>query len=599
MIIKEKEVFLGVYIYSILLVIYSLIAGCSGASMKGASRVADTPSEPSRETEIPSGIEYLNRVDVKKMDISEHSKPMDILLVMDPTKSMVQYRFALGFQLPKLVHKLGSDKDWRIAVTYTTPSSDTTGSHKGCVELDQEGKPYLITSEEYKNDPEGTMTKLERFISGYYNTSSYSEGLFKILEAMDLVNVETYNKVHAKKPSYVIADVQNVLNPQQYQDKRCNGERKWFRDNANLSIIILSNNDQGGLSTQSGESSGRCLKYIDDNNSYIRSNTGYSNIMCSSSYATGVAQDKRCINLLDDASVRSFVETFKGISVREHPKVEGASNDGDYYYATHCLNPLTCLGNYLIDVPKEERCVSIVDIHDDRAYYNTITGEMGTEKVFNIYLGKVRVRTFGTAPLTSYHLGMTQRKNSEEIFSDYISTLNKNVKIYGILHKNVPDKENYDEYGKYNGIDRAFIYKNVIKRFGNYPTGNIEEASLVCNECQDQCVFQEEYNEVYVEQCRTCQEANPGCTGSYEELLDSISTNIEKYLTVKEIRVSSIPERITDISLGKLDQSGNFIEIKNVELGKNIFQKSGRFELEPGFDLEGSTHIQIRYNSVK
>ena len=199
---------------------------------------------------------------------------------------------------------------------------------------------------------------------------------------------------------------------------------------------------------------------------------------------------------------------------------------------------------------------------------------------------------------------MKHRGDSLDIFSKYISTLNKNVTVYGILQPPPPDSDDKEvregnQYDHYSGIDRSWIYKNTVKKYGNFPVGDIKLADTLCSECTSECSNLS--NEVGITSCTACKDAHPAeCKQAYSEILDNISTNIDTYLTVKEVSVNSIPENITEISLGKLDASGNFTLIKKLDLGKTIHQTSTTtFEFEPGFDLEGGTHLQIKYNSVE
>ena len=552
--------------------------GCSNNSkMKGSSNTNISSEEELSHPESPSQGEIRAHTDVKKIVVNEIEKPMDILFVIDSSTSMQKYQIALGFQMENLVEKLGSDKDWKIAVTSTVPASDAT-KNKGCID-------DVITSTEYANNREGTKTKLRTFIGDISDGGGYEEGLFKILEAMNLVNMETYNKVREKDPSYTIQNAQEVLNPPGY--KRCNKEsgKDWFRTNANLSVIILSDEDQCSMSSNNG-SSPACIAYKDSTDSYIRKNTKYSRIACTQNYAS---YQSPCLDLEDDEDVKKFINTFKNVKVSEG---KGENGEGENY-SESCQDSNLCLGDYLTKVPKDQRCLSISN-DGTRKYWEK--GDNVTRTIYSMRLGQVFCPDRGnSAPLSSYDLGMTQRRNSVDIFSKYISTMNKNVKIYGILYpKNAGDD-------KLSGIDRSWVYKETIKKFGNTHVEDITLAENVCSSCKESCTDKILETVEGVNSCRVCQ-INNGCTETYAEILNNISTNIEKDLTVTEISVSSIPENITEIALGKLDATGKFVLIKNIELGKDIYESNkgpGTFELASNFNLEGATHLQIKYNTVE
>lgn len=591
-------------VLSIILIMIMIIPSCSKQEMKGIRSSSQLATQDEVVMNAPLKPTLNTASDIFKLKVSQEPKPMDILIVVDnnAVSSMVQYQRVLAEQLEPLVEFLGKNtSDWRIAVTSSTPKSDLSGIiHKECVELDEQGMPNIITSKDYaeaKNDPEKMLELKQKFSAiirgvGSEDTVKYSEGLFKVLEAMDLVNLDTYKKVKKLDPSYSIEN-EKVFSKEGYNG--CDGKYKWFRDEASLSVVILSDEDQCALSSSWHKIPACKTSY----GLYFRRETNMDRVSWRGG-ANGFYLDA----LADNQKIEEFLTKSANIGLLQEEGFSFKDLEDGY------------LNNK--DIPKNERCLSMSK------------ESIGGNKIYSFYFGQTSCPNRALrsqALVSSYDLGMVDRASSSRIFLNYISTLNKDVKVYGILHPKPDDPELHaylkdmgdgvdNQYrvklSQLAGIDPSWVYRDVIEKLGNFQVGNILRGCArryVEDECKEVCGGVLEKSDSYkTGECLSCTKKwrsyNDSCRDinqdAYVGILEDISKNISMHMKVKKVSLpTSLPENILDVSLGVLDKSSNFIEMKKLELGKNIVLKSSGFELDDKEDIGSYTHIKITYSTVK
>ena len=400
---------LVVKILPILMVSYILVS-CSNNEMKGQKSVSEDVLNNSLNRIEKTQLELEPATIIQKLEQTDIRVPLDILVVVDHSSSMDPYQNALSERLPALISFLDEDADWRIAVTSTTPSSVTDSSitNKECVVMDQEGRPLLIEAAEYR-DPRMKQWTVEKYRNLIAMTATdrivgYEEGLFKILEALNLVNKETYKIVKEKNPS-LTTEVKDFK-----EQSPC---PVWRRQDAKLVVLILSDEDHCSF-----------------NHFYTYSEA------CSIIDDTPISERQTSPKLRSDI-VPEFQNLLKHDSFPNFPVYESNLP------------------------PRENRCISRKLVGSEKVDGKT------TVNYYNFYYGTSQCRKYDSdsdkvdhLKPTSFTTGMTTRANSAKIFMDYLlqGVKKKQVKIYGILDINE------DPHGL--GFINSHVYNQVIEQTG-------------------------------------------------------------------------------------------------------------------------------------
>ncbi len=432
---------------------------------------------------------------VKKLEQTNFRVPLDILLVIDNSTSMKAYQENLSTQLQALISALDEDTDWRIVATSTTPEAvkDPNLTPKTCILTKNDGSPIMIEAKDYR-DPKKRESVRETYRAlismDDKDRVGYEEGLYKILEALNLVNKETFAKVKKADPTY------NVEEADFKEQTPC---PVWRRPDTKLVILILSDEDHCSFNHYATFSTACTI--VDP--------TPISDHQVNAKLMTSTDPYK---NLLED-------DLFPGF---------------DTYQSNL--------------PPREQRCILRVDEGDS----------------YSFFYGKTQCRQYDSSFIdpekpTSYTVGMTDRTNSSRIFMNYLLQSvgkKKNVKIYGILNTN-PDVHKL-------GFSDSYVYQKVVEE-----TGGISKDIHTGNSSSD----------------------------AYKSLLEEISSNIHASM-IEHLGLSHIPERVNTITLGALDEEGNFIP-KKVLKEEEYSVINGNISFTEIDSVGEFTHAKIDYYTVK
>ncbi len=261
----------------------------------------------------------------------------------------------------------------------------------------------------------------------------------------------------------------------------------------------------------------------------------------------------------------------KYIGKRNDISVE--DNNSDYYGCPKCNED-----NTSCTVPENQRITSVADYKQkyDRtnSYINMVPPKerciAGESHPTDIRLGKamctyVKARYKNASEnekwyyrnprpgqLTSYDIGMTGREDSRDVFLEYLKTLEgkndslDNIRIYGALNLN------RDEFN--SSVVVSNTYKEVVEKTGG------EVVSIW-----------DDHSKIY----------------------DKIYENLSKAF-IEDKSSGAITEKVSSVELGKMDSSGNFVKIQQVDpayykVSASVI-KFSRFKMDPN-----ATHMRISY----
>lgn len=530
---------------SCLILALSLSLGsCSETSMKGSSRGSGPEKEKETEKVIHGG-EFVTRNLTSQL---EPFQLLDILFVVDTSSSMEPYQEGLSEQLESLLSYFDDKKaDWRIAATSTTPSQITASEikHKSCVEM-LDGKPNIITSQEYAKDPTATTEQFKNLIymeaddaHGGRNDSGYEEGLFKILEALNLVNIDTYNKVRKNNPSYEIDT--SIFS----RETPC---PKWYRDDASLVIIILSDEDQCSFNIKNG-ATGSCVRINEQgkspaNNTFLirdNENADESNkplhacvTKNGSEDATSTSNSNGCINLT-------------GKDPNNIPLDTGSTSSNIW-------------NKYVQVVPAEDRCVYY---HNHEKLYLAKTN-CPAYTIQNKYVDFTTLLNSSSLIPSSASLRMITRSDSIKIFLDYFNVLkatkqkyNQNIKMYGILQKDSDQGKPKRYY-----IDPAYVYKTILTTLNgsNYIPHDIKAINI---------------------------------DNAYSTMMEDISKDISSTV-LQPTYLKDLPDSVSSVSLGIM-KNNQFESLRDLVLGQEVEVVGGHIIFKVKITEKEYTHIRINY----
>lgn len=631
--LKKRSLVLVLVVFSCGLLLSSLVS-CSSASLTGRTGKKTEDEKTGPEKQAPE-MEYESHTEVSPL---EATSLLDFLIVVDNSSSMIPYQKALSEQLTTLVDTLGTDGnkvDWQIAVTSTTPSSippkkvskDTIDknkayygekglwneeefqetcreynpskeeytceiTHRKCVEHNSENEVILITSKQYKENKDATIEKFKGLVNlgtqdaGLYNltggrsSTGYEEGLYKILEALNLVNNSTYTEVKKlENKKYNHYNDQHLA----LEQTECT---KWHRDGASLVIILLSDEDQCSFNHTPEAFSNNCVKpgtdFVGDWGQFKKTinPVSLSNFMS-------------IPNESDRYTSEDALKSTEGYKTFNTQKICVSGLDGENLSwskksSGNCMD-LTSISLENYNVSSEDRCINRgskqpsksanasawVDNKEieDQYTYDFMFGEANCPAYYTTKDG-LKYRTKEESPEatipSSATMGMTTRSSSYKIFQDYMQVLinkkaqmKQNVRMYGIIW---PESTNLNEY--YN-IPRSYTYQKAINNLnGSYY--DITKAD----------------------------EKGENATTAYENLMQEISDDIEENV-LQPTFLSNLPDHITKVQLGT-QKNGKFVSQK--ELSPDEYEVIGGsivFKDPNIFANKLYTHIQVDYQVAK
>ena len=528
------------FLFVLILSLVSL-GSCSEISMKGSSTRSDLQKEKEAEKKIQGG-KFISRKLISEL---EPFKLLDILFVVDSSTSMSPYQKALSEQLNSLLSYFNDKKgDWRIAVTSSTPSQITASNiqHKSCVQM-LDGTPNIITSQDYAKDPTATTKRFKDLINigtddiqGGRNNSGYEEGLFKILEALNLVNIDTYNEVRKNNPSYEIDT--SIFS----RETPC---PKWYRDDASLVIIILSDEDQCSLNIENG-TTGSCVRINEQGNSQtnnlaflIRDNIPTKDMFnCLSNnkyeFFENETNPQTCINLT-------------GKDLNNIPLDTGSTSSNMWE-------------KYTKVVPAEDRCIFY---HNREKLYLAKTN-CPAYTTQNVPVDFTKQPNSSSLIPSSASLGMVTRSDSVRIFIDYFNVLkakkqkyNQNIKMYGILRSDTSEEKPKRYY-----IDTAYVYKKILTTLNgsNYIPHDIKAINI---------------------------------DNAYSTMMESISKDISSSV-LQPTYLKDLPDNVSSVSLGIM-KNNQFESLRELVLGKEFEVVGGHIIFKVKITEKEYTHIRINY----
>ena len=81
-------------------------------------------------------------------------------------------------------------------------------------------------------------------------------------------------------------------------------------------------------------------------------------------------------------------------------------------------------------------------------------------------------------------------------------------------------------------------------------------------------------------------------------MLVDISSNIATNMKIDKMSVANMPENVTGVSFGHMDENGNFVEEKRLRLGVDVFIHDGSLEFDTSLLASQYSSVQVQYISM-